>query len=230
MVANVVVDIVLCLIVILGAVIGLRRGFIKMAAKPVKFFASIAIAILLCTSIADSFIMPMLETPISNYLSDFLRENYSEITAENMDAELPTLLKFSAYMLGMNMSDIAAEGGDVALIDAIIDKLIAPLIGIIANILSFVVIFIVANIVFTIIFAIINAMFSRGAFGVLNKGLGFLFSAAFALIISWGLAVVGSLVIHSAALQDVEAIKAFTGGPIYNFFNTYNPIELLLSF
>ena len=228
MYADILVDVLLCLVVLIGALIGLKRGFIKMAARPVKFFASLALAFGLATMIADAFIMPMLETPIYNYLADFLKENYAHITAENASTDLPTLIRFSAFILDIDIAEIVAEGGNEAVVDTVIGTLISPVIGIVANVISFIVIFIVSNILFAILFAIINVVFSRGGIGVVNRILGLVFSAAFALIVAWGLAVVGSFVIHSAVFEENEVVSSFVGGPIYNFFNSCNPIQLLL--
>lgn len=225
---DIIVDVLLCLIVLVGAIIGFKRGFIKMAARPVKFIASLAIAFSLATVVAQSFVLPMLETPISNYLSDFLRENYAHITSENAATDLPTVIKFSAFILDIDIAEVVNEGGNDAVIEIVVDRLISPVIDIAANIISFIVIFIVCNILFALLFAIINAIFSSGGIGVFNRILGLVCSAAFALIIAWGLAVIGSFVIHSSLFQDNEAVNGFVGGPIYNFFNTYNPIQLLL--
>ena len=226
---NIIVDILLCVVVLIGAIVGIKRGFIKMAMRPVKLIASIAIAFALAVTVSNAFFTPMLEAPISSYIADFLHNNYSQITAENAATDLPTLIRFSAFILNIDISEVVAEGGNAAVVDVVVDKLISPVIGIVSNVISFIVVFIVCNIILSIVFAIINAVFDRGAIGVVNRVLGCIFSTAFAIIIAWVLAVVGAFVIHSPVLQGNEMFSTFVGGPIYNFFNTYNPIELILS-
>ena len=230
MLTNIIVDVILCAIILIGAIIGVKRGFVKIAARPVKFFASLAIAFALAATVADSFILPLLETPITNYLTEFLRENYGNLTAETAGTDLPTLIRFSAFLLGLDINEVVAEGGNEAVVDIVIDKLVAPVIGIIANVIAFIIVFIVLNILFSILFAIINAIFSRGGLGVLNRSLGCIVSAALSFSIAWGLAVIAAFVVHSDSFGSAEIFRDFTGGPIYNFFNTYNPIQLLLNF
>ena len=75
-----------------------------------------------------------------------------------------------------------------------------------------------------------NKMFKEGVFGILNRILGFIFLTIIAVAAAWVLAVLISFVINLPAFHDINAIKEFTGGPFYRFFNNYNPVELLLSF
>jgi hypothetical protein len=82
----------------------------------------------------------------------------------------------------------------------------------------------------SLILAILKAVFSHGAFGALNKAAGFLFGAAFSTLLAWGVAVVFEYVIHLPTFASAEWAMNFDGGFVYDFFNTYNPIELLLSF
>ena len=229
MILNIVVDVILIAIVLIGAIVGIKKGFIKMAAKPVKFVAAIALAFAICSGVAESFITPLIEEPITTYVSEFLYDNCSNITAENAAEELPTLLKISAAIFNVDVSDVTnGVGGDV--LGVIAEHLTTPVINIVSLIISFVIIYIIASIVFSIVLALINAIFSKGVFGVLNKFLGFVFTGAVAFIASWGLAVLFEFVIHLPMLESVELFNGFEGGFIYNFFNTYNPIELLLSF
>lgn len=226
---DVIIDIILVAIVLIGAIVGIKKGFIAMAAKPVKFVAAIALAFAVCSGVAETFVTPLIEEPITNYISEFLHENCANVTADNAAEELPTLLKISAAVFNIDVNDVAAgAGGDI--IDAIVENFTDPVINIISVIISFIAVYILASIVFSILLAVINALFSRGIFGVFNKALGFVFTGAVAFIASWGLAVLFAFVIHLPMFEGVEALADFNGGFIYNFFNTYNPIELLLSF
>ncbi len=229
MILDIVIDVLLVAIVVIGAIVGIKKGFIKMAAKPVKFVASIALAFAICTSVADGFITPLIEAPITNYVSNFLYENCANLTAENAAEELPTLLKIAAAVFNIDVGEVTAGAGN-AVLDAIVENLTAPVINVVSVIISFILVYLVATLVFSIVLAIINAIFSSGIFGVLNKILGFVFTGAVAFIASWALAVVLEFVFHLPMLEGVELINEFNGGFIYSFFNTYNPIELLLSF
>ena len=69
MALTIILDIVLCAIIIIGAILGIKRGFVKMAAKPVRFVAAVAIAFSLSPVISESIVLPMIEGPVTNYMS-----------------------------------------------------------------------------------------------------------------------------------------------------------------
>ncbi len=225
-----IVDAVLVIVVLVGLVMGLKRGFVGIVAKPVKFVASLALAFGLCSSVAKSLIVPYIGEPASNYVKDFLYANCSGITAETAAEELPTMLKIAAGMFDININEVASNAGGTV-IDAIADKLTAPVIDVVAIVIAFIAVLILANIALSIVLAIINSIFKAGVLGAFNKILGVVFGIAFAVIIAWGLAVIFNLVLNIPAVSELDWVKNFAdGGFIYKFLNEYNPIELLLSF
>lgn len=229
MILGIIIDILLVAIVLIGAFIGIKKGFVKIAAKPVKFFASLGLAILICTGVAEAVVAPMIEEPIANYVSEFLYSNCENVTAENAADELPTLLKISAAIFNIDIAEVT-EGAGNAVLDAIVENLTTPVINVVSVIIAFVLVYIAASILFSIALMLINLIFSNGILGVFNRTLGFVFTGAVFLIISWALAVLLEFVFHLPAFEGVAFINDFNGGFIYNFFNTYSPIELLLSF
>ena len=96
MVANVIFDIILVGILLAGAIMGIKNGFVDTIAKPVKFVAAIVIAISLASVVGSAIIEPIIGPAISHKLSDILIEEYSEITAATANESLPTLIKFAA--------------------------------------------------------------------------------------------------------------------------------------
>jgi len=232
MVLNVILNVVLCAMIALGALFGIKRGFISMAARPVKLFAALAIAFAVCGVFAETVVYPIIEAPISNYVKDFLYANCEGLTAGNVNDELPTLLKIAASMFGISISEVAnsAENAGAAVLDAIVENLTAPVISVIADIISFVVVYFIAKLVLSLALWLINAIFKSGVFGLLNKTLGIIFGTACSIIAAWALVAVLEFVFHSTALQNNELIAEFEGAFLYKFFSTYNPIELLLSF
>ena len=229
MLLKVILEIVLCAIVLIGTILGIKRGFVSIAAKPVKIIASLAIAYSLFTAISVAVVLPMIEAPVTSYISEFLYENCSTITAENVNEELPTILKMAAGLANIDVETVANDAGN-AVVEAIVAKLTAPVLDVISGLISFVLVYFAASIVLSIALWFINLLFQSGVLGALNKTLGFVFGTALGLIISWALAVIVELVFHLPAFESNEVIANFEGGWIYTFFNTYNPIELLLSF
>ena len=232
MLLNVILNIVLCGIIIFGAVIGIKKGFISMAAKPVKFVLALVIAISACALFADAVIYPIIEAPISNYVKDFLYANCGGITSATVNDDLPTLLKIAASLFEININEVAnnAQGAGNAVLDAIVDHLTSPVISVIADIISFVVLYFVSKLVLSLAFWFINIVFESGVFGFFNKTLGIVFGTAVAIIVAWALVAVLEFVFHSTLLHDLEMFRDFEGAFLYKFFSTYNPIELLLSF
>ena len=232
MLLNVILNVILCAMIVLGAVFGIKRGFISMAARPVKLVLALMIAFGACAAFADAVVYPIIEAPISNYVKDFLYANCEGLTSANVNEELPTLLKIAASIFGISINEVAdsAQNAGTAVLDAIVENLTSPVISVIADIVSFVVLYFVAKLVLSLVLWFVNLIFKSGVFGVLNKTLGVIFGTATAIIAAWALVAILEFVFHSTALQNVELIAEFEGGFLYKFFSTYNPIELLLSF
>ena len=225
---NISVDLLLCVIMAASLVIGLRVGFVRIAAKPVKFILALVIAISVCSTAAEGIIVPLIGEPIASYVSDFLYENCAAITAENAADELPTLLKIAAAIFGIDVSEVAS--GATSVIDSIAESLTAPVVHVVSIAASFFLCYFAAKLVLGILFLIINKILEIGVLGLLNKILGVVFSGALGFVLAWAVAVVLEFVFKLPALESNAVISGFEGGAIYRFFNTYNPMELLLSF
>ena len=221
MALNIIFDILLVVILVGGAVVGILKGFIKILSRPLKPILSIVIAMGLCSVVSSAIVEPIISEPVSNQISGFLYENCDNLTPENFDEELPTLIKFAATTAGINVNEILHEGEDV--IKSVVDSLISPVV-------AFVLVYIAARLLVSLAFWVINAVFNAGVFGVLNKTLGFITSFLLAIFISWAFVSVVEYVIHFPAFADSALVADFTGGFFYNLFKQYNPVELLLSF
>jgi uncharacterized membrane protein required for colicin V production len=226
---DVIVDIILVLVVFMGLILGWKRGFVGIVAKPVKFVASIGIAFGFSGALAEKIVTPMIKGPATNYVKDFLYTNCQSVTVENASEELPTILKIAAAIFNIDITNVA-ENATGTVIDAIAENLTAPVINVVSVVISFIALLIISNIVLALALGIINLIFKGGVLGGINKVLGVVFGVAFFLIISWALAVVFEFVVNLPALSEVAWAKDFEGGFVYKFFNEYNPIELLLSF
>ena len=229
MAVNIIVDLIIVAIVLLGALIGIKRGFIMTLAKPVRWVASIVIALSLCNSVATSIVQPAIEAPITNQISSYLAEECADITSENVTDELPTLLKLAAGIVGVDIKSVT--GGTTAdYISEIVDKLAVPAIHLIAIVISYFALYILSKILLSLAFSLINGILSGGIFGVANKILGFVFSTFLAFVTAWLLTSLFGYIINIPALKDVGWISSFKGGYVYRFFKEISPIDLLLSF
>lgn len=221
---SVFIEILLWAIIVFGAVWGIHSGFIKMAGKPVKFVLSIVLAFSLCSVFASSVVMPIIDQPITNYIYEFLSKNCPDINAENILDELPTVLKMAAGMSGIDIEELASQYSGVDIIFEITDKLASPVIELFSLIISFVIVYFVAKLLITILLAVLDFIFNDGLFGAMNKVLGAASGTILALAAAWAVAVIVEFLFH------INSDGMENAGYLYTFFNTYSPIELLLSF
>lgn len=221
---SVVMEILLWILIVVGAVLGVKSGFIKLAAKPVKLVLAVVVAFSLCSSVATGIVTPIIDKPITNYIYEFLIENCPTLNIENVSEELPTVLKMAAGIYGVNVEEIVAQNASVDVIAEITNVLAAPVINILALIVSFVLLYIVSKVLISAALALLDAIFSDGVFGTLNKVLGGISGTILALAIAWALAIFVEFLYH------INAGGLENPGMLYNLFNTYSPIELLLSF
>lgn len=226
---SIIIDLVLCVVMALALVIGLKRGFVNIAAKPVKFVLAIVSAFVFCVTVSEMLIVPAIKEPVAAYISDFLYENCSGLTAANAKDELPTLLKIAAAVFGIDVTETATEGG-AGVIGNIANSLSAPVVNVVSVVISFILCYFVAKILLSIIFLFINKIFEINVFSLFNKILGCIFSGVIGIVIAWGIAVVLEFSFKLPVFESNAVIADFEGGAIYRFFNTYNPMEILLSF
>ena len=226
---TVVVDIAIAVILIIGAVLGIKRGFFLTVTKPVKWFAALALAFSLCNTVAADVVQPIIEEPITNQITEYLSEKCDDITSQTAKDELPTVLKIAAGIVGVDLNSFTGETS-AEVIEQIVDKLAVPVIHLIAVLISFFAIYFISKILFAILIALLNDVFKSGIFGVFNKILGFVFGLAFAFILSWLLVVIFGYIISIPAVANAEWVKNFNGGFIYDFFKRMSPVDLLFSF
>ena len=218
------VEVILWAMLIVGIALGVKSGFISMAAKPVKFVLSLVLAFTLCASFATAVVAPIIEQPITNYIYEFLVENCPELHVDNVAEELPTVLKMAAGMYGIDVEEIVAQNAGRDIIAEITAVLAEPVISIFATIISFVILYFVFKLAVTLALALVDLIFSNGVFGALNKVLGGVSGAIISFAAAWAVAVIVEFLFH------INGNGMENAGILYTFFNTYSPIELLLSF
>ena len=228
MALNVTVNIIIAAMFVVGVVIGLKRGFISLAARPVKFFLAIAIAFSFASSFGAAVVSPIIEAPITNYIKDFLYTNCEGLTASNATEELPTLLKISAGIFSIDIGEVANSATNV--LDSIVESLTAPVISVISVIIAFILLYFVSKLLLSFALWFINLVFQSGVFGFLNKLLGTVFGLCLAIIAAWAFVAVFEYAVHLPVFASNPAVAEFEGTFLYGFFNSYSPIELLLSF
>jgi uncharacterized membrane protein required for colicin V production len=222
---SIIIDVAIVLIVVFGALKGLKRGFVLSVAKPVKIVLGLVIAFSLCTVIADSVFEPMLSSSMTESITDFLREECSGVSAGNVDAEIPGFVAFLAVIVGFDISSVSGSTSE-EILSNIINGMASPIVHLIAVIISFVVVYIVARILLWGAFRLLNAIFKNGLLGVANKILGAAWGAIFSSLIVWLILI---LLDYTLSLPLFEGnSNILSGGIVYNFFTRLNPLSSLI--
>ena len=230
MLLNIVFDIILVGILLYGAAMGIKNGFVDTIARPVKFVLSLVIAFSLASVVGEYLFEPVIGPAISHKLSEILIEKYSEITAETASESLPTLIKFAASMCGVDIDSVAAGAGGASVIDAVVDAVTSPVIEVIGVIFGFIVAYLIAKLVINFVMIFINSILNKGVAGVVNKALGCVFALFFAFVIGWAVTTISEFVFNIPAIASMDFVQNFSGGAVYRFFKTFTPLDLLLSF
>ena len=213
----------------LGVYFGLKNGFVSIMARPVKLFAAIMLAIAICSGVARVVIVPIIDAPITNYISSFLYDNCSAITPETTADEVPTLLKISAAVFNIDLYAVAlkAEGN---VIEAIVSNLADPAIYVISVVISFVLCYIIGRVLFSILLFLIDVFVKGGLLGRVNRTLGVIFGIGVAFIGAWAFTGAVEFILNTQIFAGSDLSMASNGGMLYRFFNSFSPIELLLRF
>ena len=229
MAINWIVDIAFMLIFVIGVIIGIKMGFIKTVAKPVKFVLAVFIAFAFAANLSSTVISPLISAPITNQLTAFLEQKFADVTVETVDT-LPTLVKFAAGLCGVDLAEIASNPSESGIIGSIVEQITTPFANIVCTAIAFILLFFLAKIVLGLAFAIIDKVLDNGLIGVVNKIIGAVFMGTFAFILCWCIAAVFELVINLPVFESQAWAQEFTGGFVYKFLKSINPIDLLLSF
>lgn len=230
MAVNVIFDIILVGILVAGAILGYKNGFIDTVAKPVKFVLAIALALSLAGTVGQYVVEPIIGPAISHKLSDILVEKYSEITAANANESLPTLIKFAASMCGVNIEGVASTADGVSVIEAVVNAVTAPVVDIIGTIFGFVIVYFASKILLNVVMIFVNSAVSRGIVGALNRTLGCVLTLFLAFVVVWAVTSVSEFILNIPIIASAQWVENFTGGPVYRFFRSFTPLDLLLSF
>lgn len=219
-------DILLVTVLLFGAVFGYKKGFLKSVSRPIRFFAAVFTAISISDPISRKIIEPIVKTPVTNQIKGYLLENCPGITPESALEELPTLLKFSASFLDVDVSSLSPENT----IDAIVDSLASPVVHIVSLIFTFIFVYFISKLLYSLLISLVSSRFNSGAIGLPNKLLGAFFGLIFAVALAWIVTLIFDFVIHLSVFEDVAWAVNFEGGALYGFFSKNSPIDILLGF
>ncbi len=225
--ANIIIDAILVIILVIGFIWGIKSGFVKTVSKPAKLVMTIVLSIWLASTVGDTIIKPIISEPVVNKLAEYLTLKCNDLPSSG--EEFPTIIKLAASLAGVDISEIASEAGQAAMVEAVVEAVTNPILSIISAILAFVILYIVFKIVLGIVFGIINSIVDNGIVGVVNKVLGCIVMTFLAATVVWCLCGLSDFILNLPLLQEQEWLQGFTGGYVYNFFKSISPIDLMLN-
>lgn len=215
-----IIDLIVVLYILIMALIGIKRGFVKMLFKLCGTLAIIIGAVLLARPFGEALVSPIghfIENPITEWMAGLTTESGIQIFTQSFNWGDPAVqnellpMALSAMGLPSFLSGIIVdlgifssmlEGvGEVALIDV----LPAGITAIAMTVIAFVILLIVLAILVYVIKRLLTNLTEFSLFGGINKILGFIFGLVQAyLVVSVILAVV-SYIPAPGILETIQA-------------------------
>ena len=210
-------DGILIVVLLVGVLLGYKRGFFGTITKPLKVIASICLTIVIASPIINAWTRPLFVGKVETWIYDSLIESGANVTAENATESMPLALRLLAEMLNVDVAGIDTSAGTESLIRAISTAVATPIGNFIAVIVTYVLLFIVTMILLKILIALLDILFARGILGKINKIFGLLLGGVFATVIA--------CIIANVAFK---VSPAFASGPITEFFKNINPFAVIM--
>ena len=222
-------EIILLAILIGGAYYGIRLGFIRIAAKPIKLILGIAFAFTLCGTVGREIITPLIQAPTTNYIKEHLYESCASLTPEAALEKIPTVLKMAGAAFNVDVAASSAESTD-ALIERVVVSLTSPAVVLISVVIAFILLFLLSKLLFSAAVCVVSSVFEIGVLAKINRALGFVLAGLMSFFLAWAFVSIVDFFFHLSIFDTVEFVRAFEGGPLYRLFISISPIGLLLSF
>lgn len=226
---NFLFEILILGILVFGGYAGIKYGFIRIAEKPIKVTLSLVFAFSLCSVVGKGLIAPLIQSPVTNYVKDFMYENCSSLTPDNVPSEIPTLLKMAGAAFNQSVSyDSSATTDEI--LGTVVTNLTSPFINLISIVFAFIVLFFVGKLLIKFGIHMVQLYCDGGILAKVNKGMGFVLAGFISIVAAWAFVGVTEFFFHLPIFNNSQAIQNFNGGLLYRLFNSISPIELLLSF
>ena len=214
-----VLDLLLPIIIVIGLLLGYKKGFFETVSKPLKLVFTICLTIIIAAPVIKVWTRPLFTDKVHGWIYSSLMERCPDITAETASDSLPTILKLTAEIFKIDISTSAELSSAEAIIDAVSEKMAVPLGNLIAVVVTYAVLFFVSLIFTKIMLAILNKCVKKGFLGHVNQILG--------LITGGMIATIVASIISSVAFK-VSA--EFASGQISTFIRNINPFAILMKF
>lgn len=214
-----ILDLILPIIILIGLLLGYKKGFFETVTKPLKLVFALCLTILLAAPIINTWTRPFFAGKVEGWMFSSMMEQCPDITSETASESLPSLIKLMANLFNVDFSVTDGANSAEAVISAIAKEMALPVGNLIAVIVTYVALFIVSLILTKIILAILNALVKKGLLGRINKFLGLLFGG-----------MLGAILACIVASIAYKISPEFADGAISSFFRNINPFAILMKF
>ncbi|MBQ9070295.1 MAG: CvpA family protein [Clostridia bacterium] len=210
-------DGILAIVVVIGLLLGYKRGFFGTITKPLKVIASICLTVVIAAPIINAWTRPLFVGKVETWVYNSLIENSANITGENAAESMPVVLKLLAEMLKVDISGIGADATTEEILQAISTSMATPVGNLIAVVVTYAVLFIALMLILTVLIALLDVLFTKGILGRINKFLGLLLGGVIAAVLACVIANIA-----------YKISPTFAGGPVSEFFKNLNPFAVIM--
>lgn len=220
LIGNILLDLILLALVILGFYLGWKRGFL---ATVLKTFAGLFSAVIAMTCFGT--LAPVIK---ERYVYGFVHQKIGEAleglgansAPDTLTDAIPSGLRDTAALVGIDLNSIAEsavrEGQNA--VQQFAESATDSIAQLIASAAAFVILFLVSLFVLRVLSTPISAIVMRiPVVGQINRFLGLLFGGAAALILAWIAVLLVAFLDGSLSLEFIEVPDAWLAGVFYRF-------------
>ena len=214
---NIIVDIVIILLLLLGGFVGYKKGFIRSLKRPIRLFGGFILSFALCNTVSVGIIEPLVKEPVSVKIEEYIFEHFMN------GGEYPTIIRIAAALMDVDLNN--AES-----VEQIINSVLDPVVHFISVIIAFIAIYILSKLLLSLVVNLVAAIFDKTILSMPNKIIGCVFCAFATFVFLWMGVSVMDFIVKLPMFEGTSFALNFTGGPVYSFFLGFSPLDLLLSF
>ena len=210
-------DFILIAVVLIGGLLGYKKGFFGSITKPIKFLASISLTILISSPIINAWTRPLFVGKVSAWIEKSILEACAGGSVDISSDKMPVVLKLMAQMVNADVSSLPENATTDEIISLISNQLALPIGNLIAVIVTYLALFILLMILLTVLIALLDTVFTKGVLGKINKGLGVLLGAVVAT-------VTACVIANIVGIFSADAVS----GTVTQFFKNINPFSMIM--
>ena len=233
---NQIVDCLIIAVLIIGSVVGAKKGFIKSALKMGAGLISVIVAYIFTSRLADFFnrkyvfspIREKISSAVNHYLTD---ANGEALTPDSLVNGIPEGLRNVLSLVGYDIEEVAKNAFDTGsnALENFINSSSQLVASILSTIFAFIMLFFGTFIVLRILAFFLDAVFKRiPGIAQINSALGFLFGFLCTVINIWIFSGIAISLIEAIRVSNPDFLNGFAADNtvVLKLFASLNPISL----